>query len=86
MPAYSTVRAATDGNIWVAEFQPPGVTRQEWLVFDGTGRLIARFETPVDLQVYQIGPDFILGRTVDDNGVERVLSYAYGRDDHLNDG
>ncbi len=76
-PAYDRILVDDVGNVWVRDFQwfDLGSGRQ-WSVFDPTGRFLGSVRTPTRLQIFQIGPDFILARMVDNRGREAV--YVYG--------
>lgn len=71
-PAYADVKSDPLGHLWVQEYQLPGDEQVIWTVFDREGRVLGFVETPSDLEVFEIGPDYILGRTQDDFDVEYV--------------
>jgi hypothetical protein len=75
MPAYQRLVIDDDGDLWVEEYQRPGDQRQHWTVFDPQGVMLGEVETPARFQVYQIGSDFVLGRSTDELDVERVQLY-----------
>jgi len=51
--------------------------RRQWTAYDGTGRAVGTAALPLSLEPYQFGPDFILGRWIDDDDLEHVQMYAY---------
>jgi hypothetical protein len=65
------------GRLWAEDAQPPaGLARgSRWSVFDVDGRWIARAQGPPRFTVFQIGPDWVLGRSTDENMVEHVSIY-----------
>jgi hypothetical protein len=75
MPAYGNLRVDSEGHLWVEEFRRPGDDQPRWTVFDPTGRMLGRVETPRRFTVYQIGRDYVLGRWRDEIDVEHVRLY-----------
>lgn len=77
-PAFAALRVDAAGNAWIADYAPQGRPRA-WSVFDPQGRLRATVHTPEELEVLQVGTDFVLGRTVDGDGAEQVRLYPLQR-------
>ena len=75
MPAFGGLQVDGLGNLWVSEFQAPGADSGHWTVYDQGGRPMALGVLPADLEVTQIGADFVCGRWQDDLGVEHVRVY-----------
>jgi hypothetical protein len=75
MPAYSTMMVDTEGNLWVADHRPFGVEQPVWNVFDSSYHLLGSVETPLSLTIFDIGPDYILGRWRDGSGMESIRVY-----------
>ncbi len=75
LPAYSDFLVDAKGNLWAEEYQRPGEEQPRWTVFAPEGQLLGVVETPHRFNVYQVGPDFVLGRWTDDLDVERVQLY-----------
>lgn len=77
MPALAGLAASAAGDVWVHEYHPPGAPEQEsrWAVFDAGWRPVAVVRGPARFQLFQIGPDWVLGRQVNADGVEHVLLY-----------
>jgi len=46
-----------------------------WSVFAPDGVWLGRVTLPSGLEVYEIGSDYILGRSMDEMDVERILVY-----------
>lgn len=69
------------GVLWVREHRAPGAERpRHWIVFDTDGRLLGTVQMPRGfLQVFQIGPDFVLGRALDDFDIEHIQLYGLTR-------
>lgn len=78
-PAFSELIVDDAGDLWVREYKRPGDERSVWTVFASDGRMRGLVETPTGLTVYRIGTDFLLGRSVDDLGVERVRLWGLVR-------
>ena len=80
-PAYSRLRGDALGYLWVAEFKLPDADYggMLWTVFDPEGRALGFVETPAGLSIFEIGEDYILGRTTDEMDVEYVQLWELGR-------
>lgn len=73
MPAITGLKTDTEGNLWVRESQQPGDTLgTPWTVFDPRGQAVGTVRLPDALEVYAIGPDWLLGVQLDENHVEHV--------------
>ncbi len=68
-----------DGLMWSREPLGPSPSAQRWTVFDSTGAAVARVDTPLRFDVFQIGRDYILGRWLNEDDVEFVHVYALTR-------
>ncbi|UCG87474.1 MAG: hypothetical protein JSW71_02705 [Gemmatimonadota bacterium] len=75
LPPYGSTVLDSELNLWVEEFRVAGDGPYDWSVFDSQGIWLGRVTLPEGLEVFEIGPDYILGKTVDDVGVERVEVY-----------
>lgn len=80
-PAFRSALGDAAGHLWVREYDIPGEPRPAplWTVFDPGGRVLGFVETPSRLLVLEIGADYILGRTVDDLGVESIQMWPLER-------
>lgn len=78
-PAFSALQSDPLGYLWVQEYRFPEQDENVWTVFDGDGRVQGFVETPPDLDVFEIGEDYILGTTTDELGVERVQLWPLER-------
>ncbi|MEQ8330362.1 MAG: hypothetical protein RH859_07885 [Longimicrobiales bacterium] len=78
-PAFLPFEVDALDHVWVREFtsSPEGAT--SWIVFDPAGRALGRIETPPGLEVYEIGADYLLGRTRDALGVESIRLWPLSR-------
>jgi hypothetical protein len=77
MPALAGLAASGAGDVWVHEYHPPGAPERgsRWAVFDAAWRPVSVVRGPVRFQLFQVGPDWVLGRQVSADGVEHVLVY-----------
>ena len=80
-PAFEALRPDPLGYLWVQEYRLPRQNRNIWTVFDADGRGRGFVETPPDLDVFEIGEDYILGLMTDEFDVERVQLWPLDRID-----
>jgi hypothetical protein len=76
---YRFVRVDDVGLLWSREPIGPTSSTQHWTVYDSTGAILARADTPLRFDVYQIGEDFILGRWRNEDDVEFIHAYELTR-------
>ena len=82
LPAFSSIMSDAINHLWVEEYEAPGEERPGiiWTVFDPDGRVLGFVETPEQLEIYEIGRDYILGRAVSEElGVESVQVWPLER-------
>ena len=78
-PAFGEVVADRMGYLWVSEYQLPGQELGNlWTIFDPEGRVLGLVEAP-DIEIRDIGEDYILGTTSDEVGVEYVQVWSLAR-------
>ena len=73
-PTVSGIVVGRDGRIWVRRYPRPRETTG-WLVFEPEGDFLCHFEPVPGLQVYEFGPDYILGSRRDALDIESVVMY-----------
>jgi len=78
-PAFSALQSDPLGYLWVKEYNLSGQDRNLWTVFGPEGRALGFVEMPFEAEVYEIGPDYILGGSEDELGVERVRLWRLDR-------
>ena len=78
-PAFESLKVDARGYLWVEEYRMPGVERTVWTVFDAEGHVQGLVETPLGLDVYEIGEDYILGLARDDFDIEYVQIFRLTR-------
>ena len=80
-PAFNSIIADGAGHLWVREYNFHDEERPAplWTVFDVQGQVLGLVETPKDLEIYEIGEDYILGKYRDELGVESVQLWPLDR-------
>lgn len=74
-PPYGETVVDSEMNLWAQEFRAFDDQPADWSVFDPDGVWLGRVTLPSGLEVYEIGSDYILGRSMDEMDVERILVY-----------
>lgn len=84
MPAFRSIVADSEENLWVEEWEGVGWEQGRFSVFSPDGVWLGRVAVPdglpwdrggYDKQLIEIGPDYFLGVWTDDLGVEQVRLY-----------
>lgn len=75
LPCFRSLRVDSEGNLWASEFRRPGDDQPRYVVFDPDGVMLGIVETPKGLGITEVGADYVLGRWVDEVGVEYVRLY-----------
>ena len=79
-PLYTAMRIDSELSVWLQRFRMPGDTAARvWDVIGADGAWLGAVRTPPRLTAYRIGTDFMLGRSVDSLGVERVQLFGLRR-------
>ena len=80
LPPYVALRVDAGDNLWVQSYprkQSPVVT---WTVFNNRGSRITQLDLPRDLEPFEIGSDYVLGRYLDpDEAIPQVRLYRLVR-------
>jgi hypothetical protein len=79
IPLFSEIRVDREGCLWVRRIIWPEEGDPLWDIFDPSGRLIASIRTPPDLEIHDIGRDFLLGVWTDEFDVEYLRMYSLRR-------
>lgn len=81
LPAFASVVADRLDHLWVEHFEAPGEERPGslWTVFDPDGLVLGFVRTHQDMEIYEIGEDYILGHKWDELGVEYVQVWSLQR-------
>lgn len=79
LPAFDRVISDASGHLWVEEHRVPGgkLSPLLWTVFDPEGKVLGFVETPAGLEILEIGEDYILGTTRDENHVEHCPPWPH---------
>jgi len=75
LPPYGQTVLDSEINLWVEDFRATEDDPADWSVFDSEGIWLGRVTLPTGLEVYEIGADYVLGRTLDELEVERIEVY-----------
>lgn len=82
LPAFTSVMTDALDHLWVEEFAVPGEEQPGvlWTVLHPEGRVLGFVETPKELEIYEIGEDYIVGKREDGEfGVESVRVWRLDR-------
>ncbi len=79
VPAVRSIMVDALDHLWVERFRMPWATEREWDILSPDGAWVGVMETPSDVNVYEIGEDYLLGRHRDELGVERVMMFDLAR-------
>lgn len=74
-PAVREMKTDPAGYIWVRRYPRPTWENRMWFGFDAGGAFRCAMAVPQRLTVFQFGPNYVLGKTVDELGVEYVELY-----------
>ncbi len=81
-PGVTDILVDPDGNVWLAAYWPRGVSEhpREWRVFDEHGAWLGAVTMPENFDAFEVGLGYVLGRKMNDLGVESVQLLALSRD------
>ncbi len=79
MPAYGRFMTDSEGYLWVEEYRRPGDRVPRWTIFSPSGIVLSRVTLPRDLEVLDVGMDYILGVTPNELGLEVISQYRLKR-------
>ena len=78
-PAHGALTADREGYLFVEDFRAPGLEVVPVNVFDPDGLLVGRFEVHTDIEILEIGRDYLLALYDDPMDVEFVQLYELTR-------
>lgn len=77
LPYFDSIRLDSEGYLWVSESRVTTTGRaSEWVVYDPLGHTAGVATLPPEFTVFEIGPDYVLGISEDELGVEILEEYA----------
>ena len=79
LPWVSAAVPGPDGEIWLRRFDLAPNAPQEFIVVDRNGREIAEASVPSDVEIQQVGKDFLVGVRTLVNGTLAVVEFALRR-------
>jgi hypothetical protein len=72
LPHFFELKTDALGNVWIGEYRKSRDRERHWMVFDSRGHLLGPIRTPTDLNILEIGAEYILGVARDELRVEHV--------------
>jgi hypothetical protein len=78
MPAFTGVLADPSGLIW-AVLSAPGDPDTQLRAFGRDGRVVANVSVPLNLNVFEVGADYVLGSREDADGEQRLVLFKLNR-------
>jgi len=78
-PAHGAIKADGEGYLFIEDFQAPGMEAVPVSVFDPDGVRVGGFEVSTDIEILEIGPDYLLALFKDQTDVEFVQLYELTR-------
>ena len=72
IPAIRSLRVDSEANLWIEAGRRPSDPETRWSVLDRSGRWLGDVALPAALNIFEIGPDYILAGDRDELDVERV--------------
>lgn len=80
VPAYTSLVVDSEDHLWVQEFPRVRTPEVRWSVFSPAGAPVAEVQLPADLEVYEIGRDYVLGRFLNaEESIPQVRMYRLRR-------
>ncbi len=77
LPHYSALRTDRGGNLWIIQAAAGDPTRL--IAVDTAGRTLGTLELPIPMQVWDVGPDYVLGQRYNDDGEPFIVAYRIRR-------
>jgi hypothetical protein len=80
VPAHTSLVVDSEHHLWVQDFARVRSPQVRWSVFGPSGEPVAEVQLPVDLEVYEIGLDYVLGRFLNaEESIPQVRMYRLRR-------
>lgn len=75
-PALINLQVGSDGSIWIKQYRRPGGPPvAAWIRFSDDRKFVCRLEVPSNLEVFEFGANYLLGKEENELGVETVVQY-----------
>lgn len=78
-PDYERLLIGIDGTLWQERVRRANEEAGWFIVNDSTGKVVARVRYPDNFRPYEVGPNEIIGRWLDADGVSHVRAYRVRR-------
>jgi len=80
IPAYTKMLIDSEGLLWVQDYPRGKSAVSRWSVFSPAGAQRAEVLLPANLDLYEVGPDYVLGRYIDpDEQIPQIRTYHLRR-------
>ena len=79
-PAFKELTTDLMGRLYIRNWEAAGSATVDWRVFGTDGRLLARLTVPTDIEILEIGDDYVIALWKDDLDVEFVRVYGVDKD------
>lgn len=86
LPVFGSLIVDASGFLWAELYQWEPSTPPVWVVFDSQGRARGTVQTPLGLEIHDIGDDSVVGVWRDSLGVEYVRQHHLSRNPEMTDG
>ena len=74
---YRYVRVSQYGHLWLRQPAQPAAATRSWQIYDIDGNALARVDIPAELEIYDYGKDYLIGRARDSLDVEYLRMYRF---------
>lgn len=78
LPIFQAMLADPDGLVWFV-ISPPGAAPSTLQAYQQNGDHVASLVVPAPLVIFEIGRDYLLGRTEDEDGEQTIVLYRLTR-------
>lgn len=76
LPVVKRMLPDGDGGVWMELTREYVDGEANWIAMDAMGEMVARVRVPSELDLSQIGRDFVIGTSTDELGVQRVHRFG----------
>jgi hypothetical protein len=79
-PFFDRLLVDSQDNVWVRRESGSATMGAKWDVIAADGRMLGSLRAPLNLEITQIGRDFVLGIWTDEDGAEDIRAFRLTRD------